>query len=80
MTAGGVFPQTKPAPRAAGGSVKSVRSVRSVDGTRVLLGVLLLVIAVAAITAVVITASSGQTNLAIIIGIFAAAFFSRILC
>ena len=43
------------------------------------MGVLLLMIAVAAVVAVVVTASSGQANLAIIIGIFAA-FFSRVLC
>ncbi len=72
MAAGGLFPPTKPAPpRAAGGSI---------SGVRVLMGVLLLMIAVAAIVAVVVTASSGQANLAIIIGIFSAAFFSRVLC
>lgn len=42
--------------------------------------VLLLTIAVAAVVAVFVTASSGQTNLAIIIGIFSAAFFSRVMC
>ena len=34
----------------------------------------------AAVVAVFVTASSGQTNLAIIIGIFSAAFFSRVMC
>ena len=70
MAAGGLFPQAKPVPpRVAHGSISA---------TRVLMGVLLLMIAVAAI--VVVTASSGQANLAIIIGIFSAAFFSRVLC
>ncbi|HNM86030.1 MAG: hypothetical protein U0Q20_11185 [Mycobacterium sp.] len=72
MAAGGLLPQSKPAPpRAAGGSI---------SGTRLLLCVLLLTIAVAAVVAVFVTASSGQTNLAIIIGIFSAAFFSRVMC
>lgn len=72
MAAGDLFPQAKPAPpRAAGGSI---------NGMRLMMGVLLLMIAIAAVVAVVVTASSGQANLAIIIGIFSAAFFSRVLC
>lgn len=53
---------------------------RAMSGTRALLGVLLLLIAIAAIVGIVVTASSGQVNAAIIIGIFSAAFFSRVLC
>jgi hypothetical protein len=52
----------------------------SIDGDRVLLGVLLLVIGVSAIVGVVVAAVSGQPTVALIIGLFAAAFFSRVGC
>jgi hypothetical protein len=52
----------------------------SIDGHRVLLGVLLLVIGIAAIVGVVVAATSGQPTVALIIGLFAAAFFSRVGC
>ncbi len=72
MAAGVLFPQSKAAaPRVAGGAV---------NGTRVFVGLLLALVAIAAIVGVVVAAASGQANLAIIIGIFTAAFFSRVLC
>ena len=58
-------------PRAGGGSI---------NGMRVLLGLLLLVIAVGAITGVVVALSSGQQTVALIIGLVAAAFFARVGC
>lgn len=58
-------------PRAAGGSI---------NGTRILLGIVLLLIAVASITGVVVAASSGQPQVALIIGLVAAAFFARVGC
>jgi len=44
------------------------------------MGVLVLLIAIAAVAGIVVTMSNGQTDAAIVIGIFAAAFFSRVLC
>jgi hypothetical protein len=58
-------------PRAAGGSI---------NGHRILLGIVLLLIAVASITGVVVAASSGQPQVALIIGLVAAAFFARVGC
>ena len=58
-------------PPAAGGSI---------SGTRVLLALLLLVIAVAAISGVVVAMSSGQPTIALVIGLVAAAFFTRVGC
>lgn len=58
-------------PSAAGGSI---------NGTRVLLAVILLVIAVGAIAGVVIAVSSGQPTIGLIIGLVAAAFFARVGC
>ena len=58
-------------PPAAGGSI---------NGMRVLMGVLLLVILVAAIMGVVVALSTGQPTVAIIIGLLAAAFFTRVGC
>jgi hypothetical protein len=52
----------------------------SVDGHRVLLGVLLVLIAISAIVGVVFAAVSGQGTIALIIALFAAAFFSRVGC
>lgn len=52
----------------------------SISGTRVLMGLLLLLIAVASITGVVFALSSGQPTVAFIIGLIAVAFFSRIGC
>ena len=46
-------------PRAAGGSI---------NGTKVLLGFVLLLIAIASITGVVVAVSSGQPQIALIIG------------
>ena len=64
--------QTRTAmPRAAGGSI---------NGMRVLLGLVLFVIAVAAIMGVVVALSSGQPTIALIIGLVAAAFFARVGC
>jgi hypothetical protein len=64
-------PSRKTLPPAAGGSI---------SGHRVLLGVLLFFIGIAAITGVAMTLSSGQPQLAIAIGLVAAAFFCRVGC
>jgi hypothetical protein len=54
---------------------------RSAISTRTwLLGTLLLLIAISAIVGVVVAAVSGQTTVAIIIALFAGAFFSRVAC
>lgn len=58
-------------PRAAGGSI---------NGMRILMALLLLAIAVGAITGVVVALSSGQPTVALIIGLVAAAFFTRVGC
>lgn len=58
-------------PRAAGGSI---------NGMRLLLGLVLFVIAVAAIMGVVVALSTGQPTVALIIGLVAAAFFARVGC
>lgn len=58
-------------PRASGSSI---------NGMRILLGLLLLAIAVGAITGVVVAFSSGQPTVAVIIGLIAAAFFARVGC
>lgn len=52
----------------------------SISGTRVLMGLLLLLIAVAAISGIVVSLSSGQPTVAFIIGLVSLAFFSRIGC
>ena len=62
----------QPAPRLTRGS--------SIDASRWLLGVLLFVIAISAIVGVVVAATSGQPTVALIIALFAAAFFSRVFC
>lgn len=58
-------------PPAAGGSI---------NGMRVLMGILLVVIAIASITGVVVTLASGQPTIAFMIGLVAVAFFSRVGC
>jgi hypothetical protein len=63
--------QKKALPPAAGGSI---------SGHRVLMGILLLLIAVAAVSGVAMAAGSGQPTLAIAIGLIAAAFFCRVGC
>jgi uncharacterized membrane protein len=63
--------QRRALPPAAGGSI---------NGMRVLMGLMLLVILVGAITGVVVALSSGQPTVAIIIGLIAAAFFTRVGC
>lgn len=52
----------------------------SINGMKVLMGVLLLVIAIAAITGVAVALSSGQPTVAFVIGLVAVAFFSRVGC
>jgi hypothetical protein len=52
----------------------------SVDGIHWVKGVLLAVIAICALAGIVSTAAMGQTQAALIIGIFALAFFSRVGC
>ncbi|WP_099025267.1 hypothetical protein [Mycolicibacterium palauense] len=58
-------------PPAAGGSI---------NGTRLLLGMLLVIIAVASIVGVGMAITSGQPAIAIAIGLIAAAFFTRVGC
>lgn len=60
--------------------VRPVHPSSSLDGHRVLLGVLLFLIAVAAIVGIVFAAVSGQGTIALIIALFAGAFFSRVFC
>jgi hypothetical protein len=49
-------------------------------GVRWFYGLLLAVIAIAAVAGIVSTAAAGQTQVAVIIGLVALAFFSRIAC
>lgn len=60
--------------------IRPTRAAASRRDTRVLFGILLFVIGVAAITAVVVTAVQGLTTAALIIALFTAAFFSRVGC
>ena len=71
-TQDGLFPQSDATVRRAAGG--------AVNGTRILLGILLLLIGIASIAGVVVTARNGQTDAAIVIGIVAAAFFTRVGC
>jgi hypothetical protein len=64
--------EPKPAPR--------ITPHSSVDGHRVLLGLLLVLIGISAIVGVVVAAVSGQGTVALIIALFAGAFFSRVGC
>ncbi|MFL0242809.1 hypothetical protein [Mycobacterium sp. SMC-17] len=67
-----VAPQHVPVARAHSGAV---------NGRRVLfMGILLLLIAVAAVSGILFAMSSGQPQVALIIGLISAAFFSRIRC
>jgi hypothetical protein len=52
----------------------------SIDGHHLLLGFLLFLIGISAIIGVVVAAVSGQGTVALIIALFAAAFFSRVFC
>jgi hypothetical protein len=60
--------------------VSSSRAAPSHSHARMWWGVLLLVIAIAAISAIVVTAVMGLTTEALIIAIFTGAFFSRCAC
>ena len=60
--------------------VRRVTPSSAVHGHRVLLGVLLVLIFIAAVVGVVFAAVSGQGTIALIIALFAAAFFSRVGC
>lgn len=51
-----------------------------IDATHLMMGVLLFVIAVSAIVGIVVAATSGQGTIALIIALFAGAFFSRVFC
>ena len=64
--------QPQPAPPLTNGS--------SVDAHHWFLGTLLFVIGISAIIGVVVAAVSGQTTVALIIALFAGAFFSRVAC
>jgi hypothetical protein len=65
------------------GSPKPVRTDLprgAINGTRVLMGILLLLIAVAVITGVTVAMASGQPTIAFVIGLVGVAFFSRAFC
>ena len=66
--------------RVAGPKVTPPGAGGSLDGMRVVKGLLLAVIAIAALAGVVSTAALGQTQAALAIGIIALAFFSRVGC
>jgi hypothetical protein len=52
----------------------------SVDARHWFLGTLLFIIGISAIVGIVVAAVSGQTTVALIIALFAGAFFSRVAC
>jgi hypothetical protein len=52
----------------------------SINGMRVLMGIILVLIAIASITGVVVALTSGQPTVALIIGLVSAAFFTRVGC
>lgn len=52
----------------------------SVSGHKVLMGILLLLIAIAAISGVAFALSTGQPTVAFVVGLVAVAFFSRVGC
>lgn len=58
-------------PPAAGGSI---------NGTRMLMAFVLLFIGIAAIAGISVALSSGQWQIALLIGLVSAAFFSRVGC
>ena len=60
--------------------IRPVHPSSAVHGHRVLLGVLLVLIAIAAIAGIVFAAVSGQGTIALIIALFAGAFVSRVGC
>jgi hypothetical protein len=62
----------KPAPPITRGSF--------IDGHHLLLGFLLVLIGISAIVGIVVAAVSGQGTVALIIALFAGAFFSRVGC
>ena len=64
--------EPKPAPPITRGSF--------IDGHHLLLGFLLVLIGISAIVGVVVAAVSGQGTIALIIALFAGAFFSRVFC
>jgi hypothetical protein len=56
------------------------RAGGSINGHRILLGIVLVLIAVASITGIVVALAGGQPTAAIIIGLISAAFFARVGC
>ena len=52
----------------------------SIHGTRMLLGIVLVLIAIASIIGIVVAMAGGQPTAAIIIGLVSAAFFARVGC
>jgi hypothetical protein len=58
----------------------AARTARVSVNTRWLLGTLLFLIGIAAIVGIVVTTAIGQPTVALIIALFAAAFFSRVAC
>jgi hypothetical protein len=68
---GGAVTGSKVRPSGAGGSVDGIHWVK---------GLLLAVIAICALAGIVSTASMGQTQAALAIGIISLAFFSRVGC
>ena len=70
-SANGAVPGPKPRPAGPGGTVHGIHWVKSV---------LLALIAICALAGIVSTASMGQTQAALAIGVVSLAFFSRAWC
>ena len=79
---------TIPAIRPPGGTPATTRrrparplaKSSSIDARHWFLGTLLVIIGISAIAGIVVAAMSGQTTVALIIALFAGAFFSRVAC
>lgn len=52
----------------------------SISGMKVLMGILLLLIAIASISGIAFALSTGQPSIAFVIGLVSVAFFSRVGC
>ena len=52
----------------------------AINGMRVMMGILLVLIALAVITGVAVAMTSGQPTVAFVIGLVGVAFFSRAFC
>ncbi len=61
-------------------AVRARAAAAHVDHHRWMIGILLLLIAISAITGVAVALTMGQTTAALIIGLVATAFFTRVGC